>query len=231
MRRGKTEILIIEDDTVDIMVYKRFIKENPDLYEWSFAMSLKQAKDILTEHSFDLVVTDYWLGDGTGLEIFDHTGDTPVVVVTGSGDEEVAVQAMRSGAFDYVIKDPDRNYIKMFPVLVDKVMERVQASTTIKLKDRFQGVIEMAGAACHELNQPLQAIAGYSELLTMQLEPGTQAYDMAMEIKNESARMGQITRKLNNITRYETIDYFEGSRIIDIEKATKTEKGEETKTE
>ena len=84
----------------------------------------------------------------------------------------------------------------------------------------MQVMMEMAGAACHELNQPLQAISGYSELLMMEIDRNNPLYEMINEIKNESTRMGKITRKLNNITRYETTDYIIGKKIIDINKAS-----------
>ena len=83
-------------------------------------------------------------------------------------------------------------------------------------KERLQGVLEMAGAVCHEINQPLQAILGYSELLLMTHlsedaeEKGIQA------IKKQAARLGRITHKLSKITRYRTVDYPGNTKIVDI---------------
>jgi len=78
----------------------------------------------------------------------------------------------------------------------------------------------MAGAVCHELNQPMQAISGYSELILMDLEDGKSPHDDIKSIKKQIDRMRDITKKLMNITRYETTDYLNG-KIIDIDKATK----------
>ena len=76
----------------------------------------------------------------------------------------------------------------------------------------------MAGAVCHELNQPLQAISGYSELMQMELETDDPFYEHLTTIINQVKKMGDLTGKLHKITKYETKDYLE-SKIIDIERS------------
>lgn len=83
-------------------------------------------------------------------------------------------------------------------------------------KERLQGVLEMAGAVCHEINQPLQAILGYSELLLMGSNSDTIEHNNVHSIKSQATRLGKITRKLSNITRYRTIDYPGNTKIVDI---------------
>jgi len=90
-------------------------------------------------------------------------------------------------------------------------------------RDRLQGVIEMAGATCHELNQPLQALSGYSHLLLYDLSEDNPLFEKIKKIKEMSDQLGQITRKIMNITRYETKEYIEGFQIIDIDKASSSE--------
>ena len=78
----------------------------------------------------------------------------------------------------------------------------------------------MAGAVCHEFNQPLQSISTYSELLMMEIDKKNPTYEKIKEIKGQVARMGGITKKLMHITKYETKGYLMG-QIIDIDKASK----------
>jgi len=78
----------------------------------------------------------------------------------------------------------------------------------------------MAGGICHELNQPMQVVSGYSELLLMDIGKDNLAYPYVKMIKEQIDEMGSTTRKLMRITKYETQDYIEGSRIIDICKAS-----------
>jgi signal transduction histidine kinase len=86
-------------------------------------------------------------------------------------------------------------------------------------KERLQVSLEMAGAVCHELNQPLQGISSYAESLAEQLTPGGAGHDHVRGILDLTGRMGVITKKLMRITRYETKDYLKGVRIIDIDRA------------
>jgi PAS domain S-box-containing protein len=86
-------------------------------------------------------------------------------------------------------------------------------------KEKLEGVLETAGAVCHEFNQPLQALSGYTELLAMKLD----GHDARADIENLSAqieRMRDITDRLQGITRYETTDYAGNTRIIDIRRAS-----------
>jgi hypothetical protein len=87
-------------------------------------------------------------------------------------------------------------------------------------KEKFQSVIEIAGAICHEMNQPMQAISGYSELLLIDISEDDPQYTYIKTIKGQIDKMGKITKKLMTLTKYETKDYLKG-KIIDIDKASK----------
>jgi signal transduction histidine kinase len=86
-------------------------------------------------------------------------------------------------------------------------------------KEKLEGVLETAGAVCHELNQPLQALSGYSELIAMRAG-GDETLPYARQIISQVDRMRDITQKLQSITRYETTDYAGLTKIIDIHKAS-----------
>lgn len=83
-------------------------------------------------------------------------------------------------------------------------------------KEKFQGVLETAGAVCHELNQPLQVISGYAELMMVDLAEGDTHYDLAGQFLEQVGRIADITGKLQKITRYKTMDYGRHAKIIDI---------------
>lgn len=119
-------VLLIEDDIIDQMAFKRLVSEKELPYKYSLAGSVKKAREILTDHAFDIVITDYLLGDGTAFDVFDYIIDTPFIFTTGGGDEQVAVEAMKAGAFYYHIKDPDRNYLELLPVSIDKALHNRQ---------------------------------------------------------------------------------------------------------
>ncbi|MFC1885782.1 histidine kinase dimerization/phospho-acceptor domain-containing protein [Thermodesulfobacteriota bacterium] len=83
---------------------------------------------------------------------------------------------------------------------------------------KLEGAIEMAGAVCHEINQPLMAISGYSKLISMNIAENDPLNEKLIKIMGQVDRLGEITQKLMRITRYETTDYLKG-KIIDIDKS------------
>lgn len=104
-------------------------------------------------------------------------------------------------------------------ILSQQILSRRRAEEKLLLQEKLKGVIEMAGAVCHELNQPLQVVSGYSELLLMDISEDNSQFNDIKAIKEQIGRMGDITRKLMRITKYETKDYLKG-KIVDIDKAT-----------
>jgi PAS domain S-box-containing protein len=94
-----------------------------------------------------------------------------------------------------------------------------QAQEQILAQERQAIVAELAGAAAHELNQPLTSVMGYAELLKRRLEPDTAAFGAAEVIFNEAERMAEIVRKIGKITRYETKSYVGHARILDLDRS------------
>jgi PAS domain S-box-containing protein len=87
-------------------------------------------------------------------------------------------------------------------------------------RERLQVAFEMAGAICHEINQPLQAASGLTELLLHERNRSDPSCKKISQIKEQIDRMGAITKKLTKITKYETKGYL-GGRIMDIDKSSK----------
>lgn len=89
-------------------------------------------------------------------------------------------------------------------------------------REKLLGVLEMAGAVCHEINQPLQiALIEYSELLET---PAAQDVRSQLgNLKHQLDTIGSILHKLMRVTRYKTRDYIKGKKIIDIDRASSRE--------
>ena len=105
MGKARYKILLIEDDKLDQKAFMRF----------------------------DVLVCDYSLGVGTALDILDLVKDTPVIIVTGAGDEEVAVKAWKAGAYDYLIKDLERNYLKTVPITIENAVNYKRMESRLRL--------------------------------------------------------------------------------------------------
>lgn len=127
------KVLFIEDDEVIQIAFKRFIKENNINYDYTIASSILEAKNILMSNVFDVIIADYMLTDGTSFEIFEMGIDTPIIISTKSGSEEVAVKAMKLGAYDYIIKDLGYEYLKVIPLAIQKSLKRKKDDEQIKM--------------------------------------------------------------------------------------------------
>src|SRR5690606_4763875 len=94
-----------------------------------------------------------------------------------------------------------------------------QAQEELRSRERMAVVAELAGAAAHELNQPLTSVLGYAELLRRRLQDPALCRGLDVIIA-ESERMAEIVRKVGRITRYETKSYVGGTKIVDLEKSS-----------
>jgi two-component system, NarL family, sensor histidine kinase BarA len=103
-------ILIIEDDEIDRMALRRYLKsERPDA-EIVESHNCAEGFSALAEKEFDCILLDYHLPDGDGIELLQKLmlsdfGSPPVLFLTGQGDELLVVEALKSGAADYIPKD------------------------------------------------------------------------------------------------------------------------------
>jgi PAS domain S-box-containing protein len=95
-----------------------------------------------------------------------------------------------------------------------------RAQEQLIAQERQAAIAELAGAAAHELNQPLTSVMNYATLLKRVLEKDTSAYNAADVIETESARMADIVRKIGKITKYETKSYVGTQKILDLDKAS-----------
>ena len=116
--------------------------------------------------------------------------------------------------------DDDKDLEGSSIATITDLSRRRQAEREKIEKERLQGVLEMAGAVSHEINQPLQAILGYSELLILDADINEKSREYLDSIRSQASRLGKITQKLSGITRYRTMAYPGNTRIVDIWKAS-----------
>ena len=115
---------------------------------------------------------------------------------------------------------PD-NPMKRATFTISDISWRKKAEQELLQKEKLHAVIETAGAVCHELNQPMQVVLmEVADMALMNALDRAQVKMKLEKIKQQLDSMRGITLKLMRITRYETRDYVEGERIIDIDKSS-----------
>lgn len=123
-------ILTIEDEESTAAAMQLLLKKKLQATV-EIATDCVQARNLLRSNSYDLVTLDYQLPDGDGLDLLEEIvatrGEIPVLIVTGRGDESIAVSALKLGAAGYVVKDS-----QISTVLVDEVRSLLSKSKVKK---------------------------------------------------------------------------------------------------
>jgi len=129
-------ILLVEDSEHDVLVFRRAFKRSQVPCEITHCMRAEEALERLavpfeTQHpatAFDLIVTDHKLPGMTGLELcrelLEREVPLPLVLLTGAGTEDLAVQALKAGVDDYMIKDSKQGYLNLLPIVLPDVVRR-----------------------------------------------------------------------------------------------------------
>jgi signal transduction histidine kinase/DNA-binding NarL/FixJ family response regulator len=104
MTLAQSSILLVEDEEAHAELVERAFEQTPQC-RLTVADSVRAARAVLTQvnHGPDLVITDLNLPDGSGTELLEAS-PSPLIVITSQGDEAAAVEAMKAGALDYIVK-------------------------------------------------------------------------------------------------------------------------------
>ncbi|MDE2118210.1 MAG: response regulator [Betaproteobacteria bacterium] len=156
MTKPQIRLLLVDDDLVDRMACRRALAQNPE-YEFVLSEAETGREGLRLAHAQkpECVLLDYHLPDLNGLEFLAELRNNqddvpvPVMMLTGTDNASVAVEAMKRGAQDYLIKDANRQYLELLPAVIQRVLreqhllrEKKQAEQELKdLSDRLQHIL------------------------------------------------------------------------------------------
>ncbi|MFQ5343625.1 MAG: PAS domain S-box protein, partial [Anaerolineae bacterium] len=163
MGEERVRVLLVEDNRADQMAVERLVKKEGLPYDLVIAETVAEAIARLKEGRLDVALIDYRLPDGSGLEVQEHVGDTPCIFITGAANQAVAVQAMKAGAFDFLVKDQARDYLALLPVTIENAIRRKQDEDELwQYREHLEEMVEQRTARLKETNEQLHAeIAGH----------------------------------------------------------------------
>src|SRR5579859_5336452 len=116
---SKIRVLVIDDDEDDFFMLRDQLREaDAKLYSVDWASSYQDGLNQILDQKHDIAILDYRLGGETGLDLLKAVSatecKTPIILLTGYGEREVDLEAMRVGASDYLVKD------QINPTLLEK---------------------------------------------------------------------------------------------------------------
>ncbi len=199
--------LLIEDNPADRVLIEELLSQSAStIFKVTGANTLSRAIEILRDRVFDVVLCDLHLPDSSGLSTYSQVAvgvtQTPIIVLSGLDDQDIAIEAVKSGAQDYLVKSDistdllsrsihyaierkrgelelQRAHDELEKRVEERTAElqRVQAARRQQQEelahaDRLNTLGEMASGLAHELNQPLMAIVGFGSSALQRLEYG-----------------------------------------------------------
>ncbi len=141
-------VLYIENDLVDEMALLKAVAGEQPPYRVTLARSVAEARAVLAAQRFDIVLADYELGDGNAFDLMAEFAGQVVIFITGSGDEEIAARALQLGVRDYLIKDPNRGYLKLLPLRIEAALREARALADVAISEaRLRAIIDASPVA------------------------------------------------------------------------------------
>jgi signal transduction histidine kinase len=220
-------VLLVEDNPGDARLARELLGEVESFkFELEHVERLADALVALSRTRFDVVLLDLSLPDSQGPEgiaALQKAGPTmPIVVLTGRSDDGVAMDVLKAGADDYLIKGQGDGHLMVRAIRysIERARARillVEAKAKAEIANRTK--TEFLANMSHELRTPLNAIMGFSELLKGEMlgPVGNPTYvEYAHDIHQSASHLLQIINDILDLSKVEAGKIDLDERAIDL---------------
>ncbi|SES14099.1 sigma-54-dependent transcriptional regulator [Pedobacter rhizosphaerae] len=179
-------ILILEDDTTFAQLLEGFLTKNG--HNITLVTHIKQSFKAIERQDFDLLLIDYRLPDGVGLDVLSHIRELglaiPLIIMTSFNDVRTAVKSMQMGAFDYITKPVNPDELLM--VIKNSLTKKDAATAEIQVTE--SDLIRGKSAIADRLYEHIALVAPTDMSVIIQGESGTGKEFAARTLHQESKR-------------------------------------------
>jgi two-component system cell cycle sensor histidine kinase/response regulator CckA len=210
--KSPLRILHLEDDPNDAALVQSALEADGISCTGICVQNRADFLAALEHGGIDLVLSDFSLPSFNGFSavatVRARWPDLPVILVSGSLGEELAVDSLKSGATDYVLKD---RLFRLAPAVRRAMQEVEERAERRRLEGHFieaqkMDVIgQLVSGVAHDFNNILAVIIGYSDLITTDLGPDSPLRKYIEEIRHASERAAGLTRQLLVFGRKQTV--------------------------
>ncbi len=222
MKNAKNEkILLVEDEEYLLKSLEVFLR-NETKYEIFSASNGKEAIEIINSTEIDLILTDLKMPEIGGIELMEYgknkSADIPVIAMTAFASLNSAIEALRLGVYDYLIKPYE---FDMVLIVINRAIERIRLTKKASEVEKLNVIAEAAVTLNHEINNPLTGIMGNLELMLDNFPDDKEDVKKAMKVVLEnSQKIADVVRKFQTIKKYVTTEYASKQPMLDLNKAS-----------
>lgn len=196
-------ILHVEDTPDDSYVVQRLLEKEWGQCDFVRVETLQQFKESVQKSTFDIILSDYRLPGFTGIEALEIARtlrpDIPFIFISGMMGEEKAIESLRNGATDYVLKDRLKHLV---PAVRRALLEAREHLLNRKLQQRLleasrlQTVSTLSTGISHDFNNILTIILGHASLLKIEHEKTERIFEISDTISSAARRAADIIQQL-----------------------------------
>lgn len=183
------KILVVDDE----LSIQRTLKDILEFekYKVQMAGNGMEALEMIRNDSFDLILLDIKMPEMDGLEVLERLqkfSDIPVIMISGHGTIETAVDAIKKGAFDFIVKPPDLN--KLLETVRNAIERKDLVKQTKRLRKEIENKYEIVGVSpgIMQMRQMITKVASTSARVLIFGENGTGKELVARQIHEQSPR-------------------------------------------
>ncbi|MFQ5584557.1 MAG: response regulator, partial [Calditrichia bacterium] len=217
---SKYRILAVDDDFASRLLVKKALEDKSHQIE--ICASGEEALERLKTEQYELMITDLIMEKTGGLELIEEIKqkkyDLKVILLTGHASIETAIQAVRLGALDYLLKPIN---IEELRLRVSQAFERIEMEKRLKEAERNLTYTATIATANHEINQPLTVIISAIDMIKMELEKvnikNSRLINYLDLMNKSSVRIANLLRKLREIHAPTIQEIPLGMKMIEIE--------------
>ncbi|MCP4216239.1 MAG: diguanylate cyclase [bacterium] len=208
----QVKILLVEDDGGHARLIKLAFRGLDEKFHLHFVSSLADAREYLARLTPDIIVSDLLLPDGKGIELVtfvEGEAGLPLVIMTSFGDERIAVNTMKAGAVDYVIKSAET--LKAMPRVVTRVLrewghiiKRREAEAELRqYNERLEQAVSLRTRELEESNKLLQLEIG--ERILAQEEVNKYRNRLEELVEKRTKQLAEANKKLERLANYDAL--------------------------
>ena len=206
------DILYLEDNALDAELVQATLAAEDIQTELLRVETQADFVAALEHGGFDLILSDYNLPGFDGISALalarEKRPEVPFIFISGSLGEERAIETLKSGATDYVLKHRLSRLVPSVRRALDEVAaqrERKHLEEQLRQSQKMEAIGRLAGGIAHDFNNLLTAIIGYSQLLLCRLNEDDPMRMEIEEIEKSGRRAASLTSQLLAFSRKQVI--------------------------